>query len=234
MPEADGEVEVLVVGGGPVGLTARALLDRWGVRVLLVERHPEPSPFPRARLVNVRSMEIFRRLGLAAEITADAFAPEYGRIRFRDTVQDHDFATAAMAGIDALVPESPVTGVITSQDRLEPVLLAGATSPARFGVELADLAEADGGVVALLAGPRPGERTRLRARYVLAAAGAPTSPPASTSPRTACSRRCTRKAAGSGSSPRRATPGPPTGPPSSRAPSAAAYRPRSYGSSTGR
>ncbi|GGS79237.1 FAD-dependent oxidoreductase [Nonomuraea spiralis] len=172
MPEADGEVEVLVVGGGPVGLTARALLDRWGVRVLLVERHPEPSPFPRARLVNVRSMEIFRRLGLAAGITADAFAPEYGRIRFRDTVQDHDFATAAMAGIDAPVPESPVTGVITSQDRLEPVLLAGATSPARFGIELTDLAEADGGVVALLTGPRSGERTRLRARYVLAADGA--------------------------------------------------------------
>src|SRR5687768_13587613 len=98
---ADGEVAVLVVGGGPVGLTARALLERWGMRVLLVERQGELSPFPRSRLVNVRSMEIYRRLGLAAEITANAFAPEYGRIRFRDTMQDHDFAAAAMAGINA-------------------------------------------------------------------------------------------------------------------------------------
>lgn len=34
MPVADAEVEVLTVGGGPVGLTARALLERWGVRTL--------------------------------------------------------------------------------------------------------------------------------------------------------------------------------------------------------
>lgn len=172
MPTADGEVEVLVVGGGPVGLTARALLERWGVRVLLVERHREPSPFPRARLVNVRSMEIFRHLGLADEITAGAFAPEYGRIRFRDTLRDRDFATAAMVGIDAPVPESPVAGVVTSQDRLEPVLLAGATSPVCFGVELVDLAEESCGVVATLTGPRCGESTHVHARYVLAADGA--------------------------------------------------------------
>ncbi|MGW2215654.1 FAD-dependent monooxygenase [Nonomuraea sp. NPDC001684] len=173
VPRADGEVEVLIVGGGPVGLTARALLDRWGVRTLLVERHREPSHFPRARLVNVRSMEIYRGLGLAAGITAHAFAPEYGRIRFRDTLCGRDFATAAMTGIDAPVPESPVTGVVTSQDRLEPVLLAGAESPACFGVELAELAEeADGVVAVLLGGPRRGERTRLRVRHVLAADGA--------------------------------------------------------------
>lgn len=181
---ADDEVAVLVVGGGPVGLTARALLERWGVRVLLVERQGELSPFPRSRLVNVRSMEIYRRLGLAAEITANAFAPEYGRVRFRDTLQGHDFATAAMAGINAPVPESPVAGVVTSQDRLEPTLLAAARSPACFGVELIDLAEEAGSVVALLAGRRHGEhsgrggrggrgeQTRVRARYVLAADGA--------------------------------------------------------------
>ncbi|MFI7424960.1 FAD-dependent monooxygenase [Nonomuraea sp. NPDC049684] len=200
---AEGEVEVLIVGGGPVGLTARALLERWGVRVLLVERHREPSPFPRARLVNVRSMEIYRGLGLAAGITARAFAPEYGRIRFRDTMRSRDFATAAMTGIDAPVAESPVTGVVTSQDRLEPVLLAGARSPVRFGVALAGLSigdlplaglplvgpplgdlalgdlvlaglseEADGGVAVVLHGPGRGERTRLRARHVLAADGA--------------------------------------------------------------
>ncbi|MEV7614142.1 FAD-dependent monooxygenase [Streptomyces sp. NPDC089799] len=180
------EVEVLIVGGGPVGLTARALLERWGVRVLLVEKHRGLSPFPRSRLVNVRSMEIFRRLGIAAKITAAAFAPEYGRIRFRDTLLDRDFATAAMVGINAPVPESPVTGVVTSQDRLEPTLLAAAASPVRFGVELVDVVEEAGGVVALLAdhedghgsghghGDREsrGREVRVRARYVLAADGA--------------------------------------------------------------
>ncbi|MBO1419440.1 FAD-dependent monooxygenase [Streptomyces sp. FH025] len=172
MPVADAEVAVLIVGGGPVGLTARALLERWGVPVLLVEKHRELSPFPRSRLVNVRSMEIYRQLGLTAGITAAAFAPEYGRIRFRDTLCDRDFATAAMVGINAPVPESPVTGAVTSQDRLEPTLLAAAGTPVRFGVELVDLAEETDSVTALLVDHRRGDRTRIRARYVLAADGA--------------------------------------------------------------
>ncbi|WP_416519828.1 FAD-dependent monooxygenase [Streptomyces achromogenes] len=169
---ADAETAVLIVGGGPVGLTARALLARWDVPALLVERRRELSPFPRSRLVNVRSMEIFRGLGLAGRIAARAFPPEYGRIRFRDTLGGPDFATAAMTGIRAPVPESPVTGVVTSQDRLEPILLGAADTPVRFGTELVGLTEEPDGVVALLDGPGPGARTRIRARYLLAADGA--------------------------------------------------------------
>ncbi|MGW1171300.1 FAD-dependent monooxygenase [Streptomyces sp. NPDC002550] len=168
----DAEVAVLIVGGGPVGLTARALLERWGVSALLVERHTELSPFPRSRLVNVRSMEIFRGLGLAGRITARAFAPRYGRVRFRDTLSGADFASAAMAGVHAPVPESPALGVCTSQDRLEPVLLDAADAPVRFGVELIGLTEEFGGVTARLTDHRTGAEGRIRARYVLAADGA--------------------------------------------------------------
>ncbi|WP_246260599.1 FAD-dependent monooxygenase [Streptomyces typhae] len=171
---AGGEVAVLIVGGGPVGLAARVLLERWGVRALLVEKRRGLSPFPRSRLVNVRSMEILRGLGLADRVTAEAFAPEYGRIRFRDTLRGPEFATAAMVGIDARVPESPARGVVTSQDRLEPVLLAAADAPVRFGLELVGLSEDPGGdgVVATLADRGSGKETRVRARYVVAADGA--------------------------------------------------------------
>jgi len=170
--EVDAEVEVLIVGGGPVGLTARALLDRWGVSTLLVEKRRELSPFPRSRLLNVRSMEIYRQLGLAATITDRAFAPEYGRIRFRDTLYDRDFASAGMVGINAQIPESPVIGALTSQDRLEPTLLGAADALVRFGDELTDLVEETESVVALLVDHESGAQTRVRARYVLAADGA--------------------------------------------------------------
>ncbi|MEU6668757.1 FAD-dependent monooxygenase [Streptomyces sp. NPDC046727] len=169
---ADAGAPVLIVGGGPVGLTARALLARWGVPALLVEKHRELSPFPRSRLVNVRSMEICRGLGLADRITARAFAPEWGRVRFRDTLHGPDFATAAMVGVHAPVPESPVTGVVTSQDRLEPTLLGAARAPVRFGTELVGLTEEPDAVVARLADHGSGAETRVRARYVLAADGA--------------------------------------------------------------
>ncbi|MBZ4319512.1 FAD-dependent monooxygenase [Streptomyces huiliensis] len=172
VPDAGTATEVLIVGGGPVGLTARALLERWGVRALLVEKHRALSPFPRSRLVNVRSMEIFRGLGTAARITAAAFPPEYGRIRFRDTLDGRDFATAAMVGIDAPVPQSPLRGVVTSQDRLEPILLDAADAPVRFGTELTGLTEDADGVTAVLHDRDGGVETRIRARYVLAADGA--------------------------------------------------------------
>lgn len=173
MPMADTEVDVLIVGGGPVGLTARALLERWGVATLLVEKRRGLSPFPRSRLVNVRSMEICRQLGLADGIAARAFAPEFGHIRFRDTLTGADFATAPVAGVNAPIPESPVIGVVTSQDRLEPALLAAAGARVRFGVELVGLAEGPREVVAALVDHRHGAaRTDVRARYVLAADGA--------------------------------------------------------------
>ncbi len=161
------DVEVLIVGGGPVGLSARALLERWGVRTLLVEKYPDLSPFPRSRLVNTRSMEIFRQLGIAGKIAGAAFPPEFGRVRFRDTLLGADFASAAMIGINAPIPESPVIGVLTSQDRLEPTLLGAADTPIRYGVELVGLAEEADHVVAELS-----DETRVRARYVLAADGA--------------------------------------------------------------
>jgi putative polyketide hydroxylase len=42
------DVPVLIVGGGPVGLTASILLSRQGVHSLLVERHPGTAILPRA------------------------------------------------------------------------------------------------------------------------------------------------------------------------------------------
>jgi 2-polyprenyl-6-methoxyphenol hydroxylase-like FAD-dependent oxidoreductase len=63
-------VPVLIVGGGSVGLTASILLARHGVRSLVAERHPGTSMLPRAFGTNVRTMEIFRVLGLEEAIQA--------------------------------------------------------------------------------------------------------------------------------------------------------------------
>ncbi|MGH3679449.1 MAG: FAD-dependent monooxygenase, partial [Natronosporangium sp.] len=70
------EVPVLIAGGGPVGLTSAVLLAQRGIEVLLVERRSFESRFPRAHLLNVRTMEIFHEMGVAADIYAQAPADE--------------------------------------------------------------------------------------------------------------------------------------------------------------
>jgi 2-polyprenyl-6-methoxyphenol hydroxylase-like FAD-dependent oxidoreductase len=65
-----GWVPVRIVGGGPVGLIASVLLARHGVRSLVAERHPGTSVLPRAFGCNVRTLEIFRVLGLEDAIRA--------------------------------------------------------------------------------------------------------------------------------------------------------------------
>jgi 2-polyprenyl-6-methoxyphenol hydroxylase-like FAD-dependent oxidoreductase len=63
-------VPVLIAGGGSVGLTASILLARHGVCSLVAERHLGTSILPRAFGTNVRTMEIFRVLGLEEAIQA--------------------------------------------------------------------------------------------------------------------------------------------------------------------
>lgn len=67
------ETEVLVVGAGPTGLTLALDLAQRGVKTMLVERHERPLYLPKMERTNPRSMEIFRRLGLADSIRAAGY-----------------------------------------------------------------------------------------------------------------------------------------------------------------
>src|SRR5271156_6625287 len=60
--------EVLIVGAGPTGLTLAIDLGRRGVRCTLVEQKERPAFLPKMERVNARTMEIYRRMGLAQQI----------------------------------------------------------------------------------------------------------------------------------------------------------------------
>jgi 2-polyprenyl-6-methoxyphenol hydroxylase-like FAD-dependent oxidoreductase len=64
------ETQVIIVGAGPVGLTLAIDLGRRGIECVLVEQKAEPQFLPKMERCNARTMEIFRRLGLADRIRA--------------------------------------------------------------------------------------------------------------------------------------------------------------------
>src|SRR5258708_447038 len=64
------EFDVCIVGAGPVGLTLALDLARRGLRPVLVDREKTAGPWPKMERCNARTMEIYRRLGIAAAIRA--------------------------------------------------------------------------------------------------------------------------------------------------------------------
>src|SRR5215475_16031720 len=72
------EAQVLVVGGGPVGLTLAMDLASRGIQTVVAElRHRGEPPSVKCNHVSARSMEIFRRLGVSKAIREAGLPAEY-------------------------------------------------------------------------------------------------------------------------------------------------------------
>ncbi|EFX05670.1 FAD-binding domain containing protein [Grosmannia clavigera kw1407] len=59
---------VLIAGGGPVGLILARVLSFYGVKSVLFERNATTTSWPKMDLTNARSMELFRKIGLADDL----------------------------------------------------------------------------------------------------------------------------------------------------------------------
>jgi 2-polyprenyl-6-methoxyphenol hydroxylase-like FAD-dependent oxidoreductase len=73
------EADVLVVGGGPVGLGLGIELGQRGVRCIVAERHARPQPIPKGQNLTQRTMEHFHFWGAEKRLrAARTIPPEYG------------------------------------------------------------------------------------------------------------------------------------------------------------
>jgi 2-polyprenyl-6-methoxyphenol hydroxylase-like FAD-dependent oxidoreductase len=64
------DTQVLIIGAGPVGLSLAVDLGQRGIRAILVEKKNAPAFLPKMERVNARTMEMYRRMGLAKKIRA--------------------------------------------------------------------------------------------------------------------------------------------------------------------
>ena len=171
-------VPLLIVGGGPVGLTASICLSRFGIRHLLVEKHPGTTLHPKARNLNVRTMEIMRPWGIGERLSEHALPRSWtGSIIYTTTLSGAELGRMRTASFESgqLSPLSPAVSVLSSQDIYEPIFRRFAeglgVGELRFGYELESFEPTANGVVSTLRDRSSDTLTEVHSDYLLACDG---------------------------------------------------------------
>jgi 2-polyprenyl-6-methoxyphenol hydroxylase-like FAD-dependent oxidoreductase len=177
-------IPVLIAGGGPVGMTLARTLASCGIRCLLVERNASTTRHPKMDITNGRSMELFRRLGLAEKLRAVAVPEENNfdvswitsltrekggrelhRFHYPSVVEKR---AEILARNDGTQPREPAMRV--SQVMIEPVLQAAILNhplvDARWGVAFEDFQQDTDGVTATLRTVETGATEQVRCDFL--------------------------------------------------------------------
>ena len=181
------DVPVLIAGGGPVGLLLALELNYRGIEAMLVERNPATTRHPKMDITNGRSMEHFRRLGIADELR-DAAVPVDHPMRVIWCTRPNGFELARFEypsvrrtrelirrTNDGSLPLEP--GMRISQILIEPLLKRRLEEECpgidvRYGVALESFEQDADGVTATLRETASGREQSVRAQYLAGCDGA--------------------------------------------------------------
>ena len=177
---------VLISGGGPVGLVLAIELAGRGVRSILVNTEPTTAVHPQGNTHNARTMEHYRRLGIADRVRAVGLPQDLTTdVIYLTRFTGHEFARIQMPSstekkrriaardMSFLTPE-PIHR--SSQFYVEPELFAHAeTLPEiglRFGWELIAFDLQDDCVLSTIRNAETGETETIASRWLAGCDGA--------------------------------------------------------------
>jgi 2-polyprenyl-6-methoxyphenol hydroxylase-like FAD-dependent oxidoreductase len=182
------KTSVLVAGGGPVGMTLALDLAWRGIDVIVAERRPANAP-PSVKCgqISARSMEVFRRLGVANELREVGLPADYPNdIVSATSVTGIELSrvlipargergSAAAAGPDTLWPTPEHTHRV-NQIFFEPVLFAHVAAQPRVRIlnrtDVEEFTQDGHGVTAIARNLDSGEPLTIACAYLVGCDGA--------------------------------------------------------------
>ncbi|HQV04577.1 MULTISPECIES: bifunctional 3-(3-hydroxy-phenyl)propionate/3-hydroxycinnamic acid hydroxylase [unclassified Novosphingobium] len=163
------DCDVLIVGGGPTGVTLAVLLARRGVEVIVIEKEADIYPLPRAAHIDHEGMRILQEAGAAEAVMKTA-----RRANRYDFLNAKGEVLLRFEGSQQIGPGGwPAANMIhqpSVEAELRRALASHANAALHSGWELTRFSEEPDGVAAMVATPE-GEKV-LRARYLVGADGA--------------------------------------------------------------
>ncbi|NMM91684.1 FAD-dependent oxidoreductase [Rhodococcus sp. SRB_17] len=162
----DHQVDVVVVGGGPAGMTVAGDIARLGHSVAVLERWPTINPSSRAFATMARTLELLDARGLADQLLATSTTTPGVKLFNR--------AKLDLTHLRSRYQFAMITPQTNVDQALERYAVEQGADIHR-GVEVVDLVQDDAGVT-VIARPRgddnPGSSVTWRATYVVGADGA--------------------------------------------------------------
>lgn len=168
-------IPVLIVGAGPVGLSLALALARQNISSLVIERHPSVTQHPRARGVNIRTMELFRQWGNAEELLKHEQSKEARRFIWATSLQGEEVTRIELDDVDISL-YSPTQASLVSQDHVEESLCKTLSeypqAQVEFLKEYISFEENAAGIVVCILDRTTQQKEYIQAQYLIAADGA--------------------------------------------------------------
>jgi 2,4-dichlorophenol 6-monooxygenase len=185
MPTEKGcDTDVLIVGTGPTGAATALALASYGIRCHMISRWNWLADSPRAHIINQRTMEVFRDLGIESEVQKSATPWEFmGDTLFTTSLAGQELVRLRTWGTgderkSDYLKASPCGLVDIIQPTLEPILFKNAAERGAafaFNTEYLSHEQDTHGVSARLKDRLTDREFTMRAKYLVGADGAKSS-----------------------------------------------------------